>query len=152
MCPFRNLKRFVDINAPKEKWLWFENSLSVIWRFTRSIPIKCINPSNASIPNLSVFFIHGYFLDSLKLPIRCKRAIFSFVSVFLQSTNFYMISLWKYKWKVSLMLTILFALEFGARQLILPEMVSHFCCLSVANGCSELHQSFAVFLYFFRPR
>ena len=50
------------------------------------------------------------------------------------------------------MFSILFALEFGARQLILPKMVSHFRCLPVATGCSELYQIFFVFLSFFGPR
>ena len=56
MWPLRNLKRFFDIIAPKTKWLSFENSLSVIWRFTPSIPLKYINPNNASILTLSVFW------------------------------------------------------------------------------------------------
>ena len=44
------------------------------------------------------------------------------------------------------MFSIFFALEAGARQLILPEMVSHFCCcVPVATGCSELHEIFLCF-------
>ena len=35
---------FLGIIAPKTKWLLFENSLSVIWRFIPSIPLKYINP------------------------------------------------------------------------------------------------------------
>ena len=34
--------------------------------------------------------------------------------------------------------SILFSQEFGVRQLILPEMVSHFCCLPVATGLDPL--------------
>ena len=74
---------------------------------------------------LSVFLTHAYLLDSLKLSLCCKRAIVSFVLVFVQSTILSMISLSKYKWKISSMFSILLASEFGARQLILPEMVSH---------------------------
>ena len=66
---------------------------------------------------------------------------YSFIFLmFVQSTILYKISLSKCKWKVSSMFSVMFALEFGTIQLILPDMVSHFCCLPVANGCSELHQ------------
>ena len=147
-----NLKRFFEIIVPKTKWLSFENSLSVIWRFTSSIPLKYINQNNASISTMSVFLIHVYLLDSLKLSLRCTRAIVSFVLVFLQSTILSMISLSKYKWKVSSMFLILFGLEFTAKQFYLPEMVSHFRCLPVATGCSEYHQILIMFLPFFGPR
>ena len=56
IMPLRNLKELFDIIAPKTKWLSFENILSVIRRFTPSIPLKYINPNNASISTLSVFF------------------------------------------------------------------------------------------------
>ena len=52
MWSLRNLKRFFDIIAPKTKWLSSENSLSVIWRVTPSIPLNYINPNNASISTL----------------------------------------------------------------------------------------------------
>ena len=92
-----------DIIAPKTKWLPSENSLSVIWRLT-----------------------HVYLLNLLKLSLHCKRAIVSFILVFLQQTILPMISLSKYKWKVSSTFSILLALEFGVRQLIQPEIISHF--------------------------
>ena len=95
MSPLRNLRRFFDIIAPKTKWLSFENSLSVIWRFTPSIPLKYINPNNASISTLSGFSTHVYLLDSLKLSLCCKRAIVSFILVFVQSIILSMISLSK---------------------------------------------------------
>ena len=139
MWLLRNLKQFFDIIAPKTKWLSFENSLSVIWRFTPSIPLKYINPNNASIWTLSAFFTHVYLPDSLKLTLRCKHAIVSFILVFVQSPILSMILLSKYKWKVYLMFSILFALEFGPRQFILTKMVLHFHYLPVATGCSELH-------------
>ena len=116
-----NLKRFFEIIVPKTKWLSFENSLSVIWRFTSSIPLKYINQNNASISTMSVFLIHVYLLDSLKLSLRCTRAIVSFILVFLQSTILSMISLSKYKWKVSSMFLILFGLEFTAKQFSYPK-------------------------------
>ena len=149
---FEKSETVFAIIAPKTKWLSFENSLSVIRRFTTSIPLKCINPSNASMSTLSRFLTHVYLLDSLKLSLRCRRAIVSFILVFVQSIILSMISLSKYKWKVSSMFSILFALEFGARQLIPPEMVSDFRCLPVATGCSELHQIFFVFSSYFGPR
>ena len=96
-----------------------------------------------------VFLTHVYLLDPLKLSFRSKRALVSFILVFVPSTILSMISLSEYKWKVSSMFSILFSLEFWARQLILPKMVSHFHCLPVATGCSELHQIFFVFLFFF---
>ena len=79
------------------------------------------------------------------------RTVSNFVIIKISKSNI-IISLSKYLWKVSLMFSILFALEFGARQLILPKMVSHFRCLPVATGCSELYQIFFVFLPFFGPR
>ena len=136
----------------KNKWLSFDDSLSFIWRFTPSIPLKFINPNNASISALSAFLTHVNLLDLFKLSLRCKRAIVSFILVFVQSTTLFIISLSKYKWKVSLMFSILFPLELRARQLILPEIVSHFRCLPVATGRSELYQIFFVFLSFFGPR
>ena len=150
--PLRNLKRFFDIITPKTKWLSFDDSLSFIWRFTPSIPLKYINPNNASISALSAFLTHVNLLDLFKLLLRYKRAIVSFILVFVQSTTLFIISLSKYKWKVSLMFSILLPLEFRTRQLILPEMVSHFRCLPVATGRSELYQIFFVFLSFFGPR
>ena len=78
-------------------------------------------------------------------------AVSSFVIIEISKSNI-IILLSKYLWKVSLMFSILFALEFGARQIILPKMVCHFRCLPVAIGCSELHQIFFVFLSFFVPR
>ena len=111
------------------------------------------NPNNASISTLCVFFLtHVYLVDSLKLLLCCKRAIVPFILVFVQSTILSMISLSKYKWKVSSMFSTLFVLEFEARQLILPDMVSHFRCVLVATGCSELHQILFVFFSFFGPR
>ena len=101
---------------------------------------------------LLVYLTHVYLLDSLKLSLRCKRVTVSFILVFVQSTMLFLISLWKYKWKVYLMFSILLALVFGVRQLILPEMVSHFCCLPMATGRSELHQIFFVFSSSFGPR
>ena len=86
-------------------------------------------------------------LDALNLSLCCKRVIVSFILVFAQSTILPMISLSKYKWKVSSMLSILFTLKFGARQLILPEMVLQFRCLPVATGSSELHKIFFVFVF-----
>ena len=65
--------------------------------------------------------------------------------VFVYSTILSMISLSKYKWKVSSMFPILLALECRAWQLIPSEMVSHFRCVPVATGCSKLHQFFGVF-------
>ena len=121
MWTLKNLKRIFDINAPKTKWMSFGNSISVIWRFTPSIPQKYIILNNASISNLSVFLTHVYMPDSLKLSLRCKRAIVLFILVFVQSTVFSMIWLSKYKWKVSSTFSILFALEFGAKQLIYPK-------------------------------
>ena len=141
-----------DIITPKTKWLSFDDSLSFIWRFTPSIPLKYINPNNASISALSAFLTHVNLLDLFKLSLRYKRAIVSFILVFVQSTTLFIISLSKYKWKVSLMFSILLPLEFRTRQLILPEMVSHFRCLPVATGRSELYQIFFVFLSFFGPR
>ena len=127
----------------------FENSLSVIGKFIPGIPLKYINPHDASISTLSLFFfIHVYFLHSLELLLCCKHVIILFILVFGKSTILSTISLSKYKWKVSSIFSILLALEFGARQLILPEMISHFRCLPVATGCSELHQIFFVFLSF----
>ena len=79
------------------------------------------------------------------------RTVSNFVIIKISKSNI-IISLSKYLWKVSLMFSILFALEFGARQLILPKMVSHFRCLPVATGCSELYQIFFVFLPFVGPR
>ena len=102
--------------------------------------------------NSVCFLTHVYLLNLLKLSLRCKRAIVSFILVFLHPTILPMISLANYKWKVSSMFSILLALEFVARQLIQPEIVSHFCCLQVATRCSELHQIFVVFLSFFGPR
>ena len=86
--------------------------------------------------NSVCFLTHVYLLDSLKLSIRCKRALVSFILVFVQSAILTMILLSKYKWKVSSMFSM-FALEFGARQLIPPEMVSHFRSLPVANTLSS---------------
>ena len=86
-------------------------------------------------------------LDALNLSLCCNCVIVSFILVFAQSTILPMISLSKYKWKVSSMLSILFTLKFGARQLILPEMVSQFRCLQVATGSSELHKIFFVFVF-----
>ena len=77
-----NLKWVFDIIAPKRKWLSFQNSLSVIWRFTPSIPRKYINRSNASISTLSAFLTDVYLLDLLKLSFPCKRAIVLFILVF----------------------------------------------------------------------
>ena len=111
-----------------------------------------VHQSKQRINFNSVFLTHVYLLDSLKLSLRCKRAVVLFIQVYVQSTIFSMISLSKHKWKVSSMLSILFALEFGTRQLILPEMVSHYRFLPLATGCSELHQIFFVFLSFFGPR
>ena len=145
MWSLRNLKRF-DIIAPKTKWLSLENSLSVIWRFTPSIPLKYINRNNASISTLFVFwpmctcFIHWSY--------HSKRALVSVILVFVQSIILSMTSLSKNKWKISSMFLILLALEFGFRQLILPKMVSHFYCLPVATGCSEFHQILFVFFVF----
>ena len=102
--------------------------------------------------NSAYFFTHVYLLNSLKLSLRCKRAIVSFILIFAQSTILSMISLSKHKWKVSSMFSILFPLKFGARQLILHEMVLHFHCLTVATGCFELQQILFVFLSFFGPR
>ena len=152
MWPLRNLKWFFDVITAKVKWLSFENILSVIWRFTPGISLKHINPNNASISALSVFLTHVYLPYSLNLSLRCKRAIDLFILVFVQSTILSMISLSKYKWQVVSMFSILFTLEFGTRQLVLPKMVSHFCCLPAATGCSDLHQIFFVFLSFFGPR
>ena len=47
------------------------------------------------------------------------------------------------------MFSIWFALEFGVRQFILPEMVAHFRYLPVASRCFELYQTIFVFLSFF---
>ena len=155
MWLLRNLKRFFDIIASKTKWLSFGYSLSVIWRFTPSIPLKYVNLNNASISTLFVILTHVYWLDSLKLSLRCKRTIVSFILVFLHSKVLSMISLSKYKWKLymilSSMFSILFAL-FGGRQRILPEMVLHFCSPPVVTECSELHQIFFVFFSFVGPR
>ena len=107
---------------------------------------QCINFNSVC------FFDSCVLADSLKLSLHCKCAIVSFILVFVQAAIFSMISLSKYKWKVSSIFSILFALEFGARQFILPEMVSYFRCLPVDTGCSQLHQILFVFLSLFGPR
>ena len=74
-----NLNRFFDIIAPKLKWLSFENSLSVIWRFTPSIPLKYINPNNASISTLPVFFypcVLAWFIEVITLLQTCYSFIY----------------------------------------------------------------------------
>ena len=120
----------------------FENSLSVIGKFIPGIPQRI------NFNSLWFFLTHVYFLDSLKLLLCCKHVIVSFILVYGKSTILSTISLSKYKWKVSSIFSILLALEFGARRLILPEMISHFRCLPVATGCSELQQIFFVILSF----
>ena len=63
-----------------------------------------------------VFFLtHVYLLDPLKLSLRCKRDIVSFILMLVELTILPMISLSNYKWKVCSMFSVLFALEFGAR-------------------------------------
>ena len=103
------------------------------------------NPFSLAFPRFPQ--ISKKTLDALNLSLCCKRVIVSFILVFAQSTILPMISLSKYKWKVSSMLSILFTLKFGARQLILPEMVLQFRCLPVATGSSELHKIFFVFVF-----
>ena len=87
-----------------------------------------------SFNSVCFFWAHVHLLDSLKLSLCCKRYSFIYPSVC--AVN-------------NLMFSILFALEFGARQLILPKRVSHFRCLPVANGCSKFHQILFVLLSFF---
>ena len=72
-----------------------------------------MNSNNLSFSTLSVFLTHVYLLDSLMLSLRCKRAIVSFMLVFVQSTTLSMISLSKYEWKVFSIFSILYALEVG---------------------------------------
>ena len=122
--PLRNLKRlFLALfhqkkkKKKKKKRLSFENSLSVIGRSTPSIPLKYINPNNSSISTLFVFLTHFYFLHSLKLSLCSKHAIVSIILMFVQSTIFTMVSLSKYKSKVSSMFSI-FSLSVSGHRMI----------------------------------
>ena len=121
MWPLRNLIRLFDIIAPKTKWLSFKDSLSVIWRFTKSIPLKYINPNNASISTPSVFLTHVCLLHSLKLLLRCKRAIVSLILVFVQSTILSMVSSSKYNGKYLWCLQYCFLWSLGQDNLFYPK-------------------------------
>ena len=110
----------------KKKWLSFENSLSVISRSTPCIPLKYINPNNSSIWTLFVFLTHVYFLHSLKLSLHSKHAIVSIIFMFVQSTIFTMVSLSKYKSKVSSMLSI-FSLSVSGHWMIWAPPKFLFC-------------------------
>ena len=80
MWPLKNLKRFFDIISPKTKWLSFENSLSVIWRFTPSIPLKYIKPNNFnSIFLFFVFFFYPWVLAWLLLVTTSLQTCYSFI-------------------------------------------------------------------------
>ena len=108
-----------------------------------------VNQSKQRINFNSVCFfdpcVIAWFIEVITSLQTCYIA---FILVFVQSTILSMISLSKYKWKVSSMFSILFALEFGARQLILLEKIFHFCCLPVALGCSEFLLNF-IFVFVF---
>ena len=86
-----------------------KNKMTVIWEYSVSymkIYSKYsfeVHQSKQRINFNSVcFFTLVFLLDSLKLSLRGKRAIVLFILVFVHSTTLSMISLSKYKWKVSL--------------------------------------------------
>ena len=139
--------RVVETNVVFEKsetafWRYCTKSIMTVYQsyedllqvflWSTSIQTKHQFPICFIRPCVFVWFIE--VITSLQIS-------YSFIFLmFVQSTILYKISLSKCKWKVSSMFSVMFALEFGTIQLILPDMISHFRCLPMANRCSELHQ------------
>ena len=139
--------RVVETNLAFEKsgtafWLYCtKNRMTVYQSYEDLLEVFLRSTSIQTKHQFPLCFIDPCVFAWFIEVITSLQTSYSFIIlVTVQSTILYKISLSKCKWKISSMFSVLFALEFGTVQLILPEMISHFCCLPVANGCSELHQ------------